>query len=53
MHSVFCVVSCADVTCIGYFLIYALRKKRMKSRTRFLTVPKLFWIYALFKSLQS
>ena len=35
MYSVFCVVPCADVTFIGYFLIYAVTKSRMTSGTTF------------------
>ena len=47
MYNVFFVVLCADVTCIGYFLMCAVTKERMKSISGFLTFPKLFWIYAL------
>ena len=36
IYSVFYVVACANITCIGYFLINAVTKYRMKSRTRFL-----------------
>ena len=43
MYSIFCVVPCADVTCIEYFLIDAVTKERMKSKTRFLTTLKIFW----------
>ena len=53
MYIVFCVVPYADVTCIGYFRICAITKKRMKSRTIFVTLPKLFWIWVLSESLQS
>ena len=40
MYSVFCVTHSA-VTCIGHFVIHAVTKKRMKSRTRFLITPKI------------
>ena len=43
MHSVFGALPCVHVTCMGYFLIYiiyAATKKRIKSRTRFLILPK-------------
>ena len=40
MYSVFRVVPWVDVTCIWYFLIFAVTKEIMKSRTRFQINPK-------------
>ena len=30
MYSIFCVAPCADVTCIGYFLIDAVKNNELK-----------------------
>ena len=60
MSSVFCVVSCVDVTYTGYFFIGAVIKnelewnqkdfcnKKQNQELDFWSLPTLCWIYALF-----